>query len=159
MASRNRRLITRSPNGWRPIAAERFAGATNVDVAVLMSTRSLLVGRIAFSDTSACDYLKVGAAYLSAQPSPRHKDSEQTLAEARASIRKTVAYRRVSRLLTNSNSGASRHALPQALHSMLRLVGSAGVELWVVARASLGRRQERSRCQQRRSKNGAMPYA
>jgi hypothetical protein len=41
---------------------------------------------------SACDYLKAGAAWLSGQKPPKHDDTEQTIDEVRARIRKTVAF-------------------------------------------------------------------
>jgi uncharacterized protein len=41
---------------------------------------------------SACDYTKGAAAWLSGQKPPRHEDSEQTIDEARARIRKTVDF-------------------------------------------------------------------
>ncbi len=40
----------------------------------------------------ACDYVKFAAARLSGQTPPTHEDSELTLGELRARIRKTVAY-------------------------------------------------------------------
>jgi hypothetical protein len=41
---------------------------------------------------SACDYVKAAAAWLSGQTPPKHDDNEQTIAELRARIRKTVAF-------------------------------------------------------------------
>jgi hypothetical protein len=40
----------------------------------------------------ACDYVKFAAARLSGQTPPKHEDSELTIGELRARIRKTVAY-------------------------------------------------------------------
>lgn len=40
----------------------------------------------------ACDYVKFAAARLSGQTPPTHEDSELTIGELRARIRKTVAY-------------------------------------------------------------------
>ncbi|MDR5884253.1 DUF1993 domain-containing protein [Caballeronia sp. LZ032] len=73
--------------------AERFAQAKKFDVAVLLSTRLAPdMAGLLYQIQSACDYLKGGAAYLSGQQPPRHEDNEQTLAEARERIRKTLAF-------------------------------------------------------------------
>src|SRR6202041_1878671 len=73
--------------------AEEYAGAKNFDVGVLMT------GRLApdmkpfiYQVQSACDYLKAAAAWLSGQKPPKHEDTEQTVDEMRARIRKTVAF-------------------------------------------------------------------
>lgn len=73
--------------------AERFAQTKKFDVAVLLSTRLAPdMAGLLYQIQSACDYLKGGAAYLSGQQPPRHEDNEQTLAEARERIRKTLAF-------------------------------------------------------------------
>ncbi|MDR5760491.1 DUF1993 domain-containing protein [Caballeronia sp. LZ035] len=73
--------------------AERFASEKKFDVAVLLSTRLAPdMAGLLYQIQSACDYLKGGAAYLSGQQPPRHEDNEQTLAEARERIRKTLAF-------------------------------------------------------------------
>ena len=41
---------------------------------------------------SACDYVKAAAAWLSGQTPPKHEDTEQTIDDVRARIRKTIAY-------------------------------------------------------------------
>jgi uncharacterized protein len=41
---------------------------------------------------SACDYVKGAAAWLLGQTPPRHADTEKTVDELRARIRKTVAF-------------------------------------------------------------------
>jgi hypothetical protein len=73
--------------------AEEHAAAKNFDVGVLMT------GRLApdmkpfiYQVQSACDYLKAAAAWLSGQKPPKHEDTEQTIDEVRARIRKTVAF-------------------------------------------------------------------
>jgi hypothetical protein len=73
--------------------AEEHAAAKHLDVGVLMT------GRLApdmkpfiYQVQSACDYLKAAAAWLSAQKPPKHEDTEQTIDEVRARIRKTVAF-------------------------------------------------------------------
>jgi hypothetical protein len=73
--------------------AEEHAAAKHLDVGVLMS------GRLApdmkpfiYQIQSACDYLKAAAAWLSGQKPPKHDDTEQTIDEVRARIRKTVAF-------------------------------------------------------------------
>ena len=73
--------------------AERFARAKKFDVAVLLSTRLAPdMGGLLYQIQSACDYLKGGAAWLSGQQPPPHEDNEQTLEDARARIRKTIAF-------------------------------------------------------------------
>jgi hypothetical protein len=73
--------------------AEEHAAAKHFDVGVLMT------GRLApdmkafiYQVQSACDYLKAAAAWLSGQKPPKHEDTEQTVDEVRARIRKTVAF-------------------------------------------------------------------
>jgi hypothetical protein len=73
--------------------AEEHAAAKHLDVGVLMT------GRLApdmkpfiYQIQSACDYLKAAAAWLSGQKPPKHDDTEQTIDEVRARIRKTVAF-------------------------------------------------------------------
>src|SRR6195256_6725396 len=73
--------------------AEQHAAAKKFDVGVLM------IGRLApdmkpfiYQVQSACDYLKAAAAWLSGQKPPKHGDTEQTIDEMRARIRKTVAF-------------------------------------------------------------------
>jgi uncharacterized protein len=73
--------------------AEEHAAAKHFDLGVLMT------GRLApdmkpfiYQLQSACDYLKAGAAWLSGQKPPKHEDTEQTVDEVRARIRKTVAF-------------------------------------------------------------------
>lgn len=73
--------------------AERFANAKKFDVAVLLSTRLAPdMGPLLYQIQSACDYLKGGAGWLSGQEPPRHEDTEQTLEEAPARIRKTIDF-------------------------------------------------------------------
>jgi uncharacterized protein len=73
--------------------AETHANAKKFDVAVLMT------GRLApdmkpfvYQVQSACDYVKGAAAWLSGQTPPKHADTEQTIDEVRARIRKTIAF-------------------------------------------------------------------
>jgi hypothetical protein len=73
--------------------AEEHAAAKHFDVGVLMT------GRLApdmkpfiYQVQSACDYLKAAAAWLSGQKPPKHDDTEQTIDDVRARIRKTVAF-------------------------------------------------------------------
>ena len=73
--------------------AEQHAAAKKFDMGVLLN------GRLApdqkpfiYQVQSACDYIKAAAAWLSGQTPPKHPDTEQTLAELRARIQKTVAF-------------------------------------------------------------------
>ena len=73
--------------------AEEHAAARHVDIGELLS------GRLApdmkpfiYQVQSACDYLKAAAAWLSGQKPPKHEDTERTVNELRARIRKTVAF-------------------------------------------------------------------
>lgn len=75
--------------------AEANAAAKKYDVGVLMA------GRLApdmkpfiYQAQSACDYVKGGAAWLSGQLPPKHDDTEQTIGEVRARIRKTIDFAR-----------------------------------------------------------------
>jgi len=73
--------------------AEQHAAAKKFDVGILMA------GRLApdmepftYQITSACNYLKAAAAWLSGQTPPKHEDNEKTVEEVRARIRKTIAF-------------------------------------------------------------------
>ncbi|HJU24034.1 MAG TPA: DUF1993 domain-containing protein [Casimicrobiaceae bacterium] len=73
--------------------AEQHAAAKKFNVDVLLN------GRLApdqkpfiYQIQSACDYIKAAAAWLSGQVPPKHPDTEQTIEELRARIRKTVAF-------------------------------------------------------------------
>ncbi|NIJ34109.1 DUF1993 domain-containing protein [Sphingomonas oligoaromativorans] len=75
--------------------AEAQAEARKFDVAVLMSGRLAPdMKPLIYQVQSACDYVKGGAAWLSGQKPPKHEDTEQTIAEVRARIRKTIDYAR-----------------------------------------------------------------
>ena len=73
--------------------AERHAAETQIDVELLI-TRSLApdMKNFIYQVQSACDYLKGGAAWLSGQVPPKHPDTEKTVDEIRARIRKTVEF-------------------------------------------------------------------
>jgi hypothetical protein len=73
--------------------AEQFAAVKQFDVGVLLN------GRLApdmkpfiYQVQSACDYVKAAAAWLSGQKPPKHDDTEQTVGELRARIRKTIDF-------------------------------------------------------------------
>jgi hypothetical protein len=73
--------------------AEQHAVAKNFDVGVLMSSRIAPdMKDFTYQVQSACDYVKAAAAWLSGQTPPRHADTEHTVDELRARIRKTVAF-------------------------------------------------------------------
>src|SRR6185436_799602 len=73
--------------------AEQHAAAKKFDVGVLMTNRLAPDMReFIYQVQSACDYVKGAAAWLSGQTPPRHADTENTLDELRARIRKTVAF-------------------------------------------------------------------
>src|SRR6516225_2687057 len=73
--------------------AERYAATKNFDVGVLMSLRLAPdMQPFTYQVQSACDYVKGAAAWLSGQTPPRHADTEKTVDELRARIRKTVAF-------------------------------------------------------------------
>ena len=73
--------------------AEKLAASTQFDIGTLLN------GRLApdmkpftYQVQSACDYVKAGAAWLSGQTPPRHPDTERTVDELRARIRKTIDF-------------------------------------------------------------------
>ena len=73
--------------------AEQHAAAKGFDVGVLLTSRLAPdMKDFIYQVQSACDYVKAGAAWLSGQTPPKHEDSEQTIDELRARIRKTVAF-------------------------------------------------------------------
>lgn len=75
--------------------AEAQAAAKKFDVRVLMDGRLAPdMKPLIYQVQSACDYVKGGAAWLSGQEPPKHEDTETTIDEVRARIRKTVAFAR-----------------------------------------------------------------
>src|SRR6266478_3637615 len=73
--------------------AEQYAAAKGFDVGVLLTSRLAPdMKDFIYQVQSACDYTKGAAAWLSGQKPPRHEDSEQTIDEVRARIRKTVDF-------------------------------------------------------------------
>jgi hypothetical protein len=73
--------------------AEHHASAKQFDVGVLMTSRLAPdMKDFIYQVQSACDYVKGAAAWLSGQTPPRHADTEKTVDELRARIRKTVAF-------------------------------------------------------------------
>jgi len=78
--------------GWLD-KAEQHAAARKFEIGVLLN------GRLApdqkpfiYQVQSACDYIKGAAAWLSGHTPPRHPDTEESVAELRARIQKTVAF-------------------------------------------------------------------
>src|SRR4029453_7597482 len=73
--------------------AEQFAQSKTFDVGVLMNARLAPdMKPFIYQVQSACDYIKGAAAWLSGRAPPRHPDTEQTIAEVRGRIEKTVAF-------------------------------------------------------------------
>jgi hypothetical protein len=73
--------------------AEQYAASKKFDVGVLMTSRLAPDMReFIYQVQSACDYVKGAAAWLTGQIAPRHADTEKTVDELRARIRKTVAF-------------------------------------------------------------------
>ncbi len=73
--------------------AEQFAAAKQFDVGVLLNGRLAPdMKPLIYQVQSACDYVKAAAAWLSGQTPPKHEDTEQTVEELRARIRKTVDF-------------------------------------------------------------------
>lgn len=73
--------------------AEKHAAAKKFDVNALMTDRLAPdMKPFIYQVQSACDYVKAAAAWLSGQVPPKHEDNEQTIGDARARIRKTVAF-------------------------------------------------------------------
>ncbi|HEY1448763.1 MAG TPA: DUF1993 domain-containing protein [Caulobacteraceae bacterium] len=73
--------------------AEQHAAAREFDVRVLMASRLAPdMQPFTYQVQSACDYVKLAAAWLSGLTPPKHEDNEQTPGELRDRIRKTVAF-------------------------------------------------------------------
>jgi uncharacterized protein len=73
--------------------AEQYAAAKKFDVSVLITSRLAPdMQPLIYQVQSACDYLKAAAARLSGQTPPKHEDTEKTISELRARIRKTVIF-------------------------------------------------------------------
>jgi uncharacterized protein len=78
--------------GWLD-KAENHAAAKTFDVNILVTDRLAPdMKPFIYQVQSACDYVKGAAAWLSGQVPPKHEDNEQTIGDARARIRKTVAF-------------------------------------------------------------------
>jgi uncharacterized protein len=73
--------------------AEAYAEAKGIDPAVLLNAR-LFPDMFAFARQvqSACDQAKNGGARLAGVDPPRYEDNEETIAELKARIAKTVAF-------------------------------------------------------------------
>ncbi|MCK9916324.1 DUF1993 domain-containing protein [Microbacteriaceae bacterium K1510] len=73
--------------------AEQHAAVKKFDVGVLLTSRLAPdMHHFIYQVQSACDYVKAAAAWLSGQVPPRHDDTEQSIAELRARIRKTIDF-------------------------------------------------------------------
>lgn len=73
--------------------AEQHAVGKKFNIGVLMTSRLAPdMQHFIYQVQSTCDYVKAAAAWLSGQTPPKHEDSEQTIDELRARIRKTVAF-------------------------------------------------------------------
>lgn len=73
--------------------AEQHASARKYNVAVLLNGRLAPdMQNFIYQVQSACDYVKGAAGWLSGKTLPRHADTEQTVAELRDRIRKTLAF-------------------------------------------------------------------
>ncbi|BAN28191.1 DUF1993 domain-containing protein [Caballeronia insecticola] len=73
--------------------AEKLAALKSFDVNVLMHSRLAPdMQPFVYQVQSASDYLKGGAAWLSGQKPPRMEDTEKTIDEVRARVRKTVEF-------------------------------------------------------------------
>jgi len=73
--------------------AEGYAANKEIDIGVLLNARLAPdMQAFIYQVQSACDYVKAGAAWLSGQQPPRHPDTETTVGEVRARIRKTADF-------------------------------------------------------------------
>ncbi len=73
--------------------AETHAATKKFDVNILMTDRLAPdMKPFIYQVQSACDYVKAAAAWLSGQVPPKHEDNEQTIADVRGRIQKTVAF-------------------------------------------------------------------
>jgi hypothetical protein len=73
--------------------AAKHAATKKFDAGVLLTSRLAPdMQPLTYQVQSACDYVKGAAAWLSGQMPPRHEDTEQTIDDLQARIRKTVAF-------------------------------------------------------------------
>jgi uncharacterized protein len=73
--------------------AENYAAARKFDADILLTSRLAPdMQPFVYQVQSACDYLKGAAARLSGTQPPKHEDSEKTIDDVRARIRKTIAF-------------------------------------------------------------------
>ena len=72
--------------------AEAVAAEKKFDSAILLQSRlSPDMKPLLFHIQTACDFVKGAATRLSGQPVPKHDDNEQTLADVRERVRKSIA--------------------------------------------------------------------
>lgn len=100
--------------------AEVYANAKKFDIDVLMTSRLAPdMKPFVYQIQSACDYVKGGAAWLSGQTPPKHADTEKTIDDVRARIRKTVDYAESQKEATYADASARKVTLswaPGKLH-------------------------------------------
>ncbi|MDF2118984.1 DUF1993 domain-containing protein [Roseiarcaceae bacterium H3SJ34-1] len=73
--------------------AEQHADVKRFDVGVLLTSRLAPdMHDFIYQVQSACDYVKAAPAWLSGQTPPSHEDTEQSIADLRARIRKTIDF-------------------------------------------------------------------
>jgi hypothetical protein len=78
--------------GWLD-KAEAYASSRQFDVQVLLNDRLAPdMQPLIYQVQSACDYVKAAAGWLAGEKPPRHEDTEKTITELRARIRKTIAF-------------------------------------------------------------------
>jgi uncharacterized protein len=95
--------------------AETHAATRKFDVNILMTDRLAPdMKPFIYQVQSACDYVKAAAAWLSGQVPPKHEDNEQTIADVRARIRKTVAFAESVREAQYAGASDRKISLSQA---------------------------------------------
>jgi uncharacterized protein len=95
--------------------AETHAATRKFDVNILMTDRLAPdMKPFIYQVQSACDYVKAAAAWLSGQVPSKHDDNEQTIADVRARIRKTVAFAESVREAQYAGASDRKISLSQA---------------------------------------------
>jgi hypothetical protein len=110
--------------------AEHHAAIKSFDAGVLLGSRLAPdMTPLAYQVQSACDYVKAGAGWLSGRTPPRHEDTERTLDELRARIRKTLAFARAIPERDYAAAAERRIAWPAAPG---QVIGGEGYLLQIV---------------------------
>lgn len=105
--------------------AEAYAGSRQIDLAVLLNAR-LFPDMFAFTRQAqiVCDLAKNGGARLAGIEAPKYEDNEQTLADLRVRLGKTLAFVRTLDAAAIDAAGEREITFPLGPHNTARMRGA-----------------------------------